>query len=138
MVAIVGQDFRIGPDHAVFFDARGTRIDDKTWTYNVEGGEQHLAIVPTPVSPAIRYCIDSDKRNGQADRVAQIQLSQKSAVFLTLEEVLTPDRVDEVRFLPNRFVWIPRFFFDGYPYRLVVIKDLENDVQTADEDGHPI
>ncbi|MDB5184143.1 MAG: hypothetical protein JWO07_824 [Candidatus Saccharibacteria bacterium] len=138
MAGIAGPGFQIGPDCGVFFDAQGTRIDDNTWTYNVEGGNRHLAIEPSPISPTIRDCIKTDHENGHGNRIAQIHLHKKAAVFLTLERKLQATGINYVFVRPNCFIRIPVFWFEGSLYELYVMKNMEHDVLTADVDGVPI
>ncbi len=142
MKTVMGPHFTVGPSFASFFDASGTRVDADTWSFTVEGGEHHYAIEPAYISPTIRCCIKIDERKGVGDRIAQLHLNMKAGVFFSLEGYLTPEAIyrarDQLDVHRDVFIRIPGIVFDGRRLAVVVYRELECDVRTADEWGYPI
>lgn len=132
---ITGRNFEVTPECAILFDARGLRINDDVWAFNVRGDEWCLPIVPTPISPTIRTCIDIDRRNGNGHRIAQLCLNPKSAVLYFLEGGLRIEHFQDAVEVQNEYVQILGMNICGRQLSLMIISGMESDVSTADVRG---
>ena len=134
---LCGDDFSVSSERARFFDVQGEKLDADTWAF-VFGDGQRRIVYPSLISEVIRGCIETDTRNGRAGDIAQVKLHQIAAVSSCLEGLLNPELFEEVEVCIGRSIRVPGFWFDGVPLGLIVVKNLEQDVQTADMYGTPI
>lgn len=137
LTIMCGDDFSVSSKRARFFDVQGEKLDSDTWAFEFGNGQRRI-VYPSLISEAIRECIEIDTRNGRASDIAQIKLHQTAAVSFCLEGMLGPELFDEVEVCIGRSVRLPGFWFDGVPLGLIVVKNLDQDVQTADMYGTPI
>lgn len=137
LTIMCGDEFSVSSEKARFFDVQGEKLDADTWAFDFADGKRRI-VYPSLISETIRECIEIDTRNGRGSDIAQVKLHQTAAVSSCLEGIVIPELFEEVEVCAGRSIRIPGFWFDGVPLGLIVVKNLEQDVQTADRYGIPI
>jgi len=133
---LMGRHFEEIPNGVIVFNAAGFIVREDVWALGVKGGKTAHNIVPVPISPTIRTCIEIDRKNGLGDKISQLQLTPKSAVLYYLEGGLRLEHfanaIEGERCIVLRSIQV----FDCNLN--IVIKpylDLDLDVATADAKG---
>jgi hypothetical protein len=68
--------------------------DEKYWVVPAFG-EMGIRVDPDPASPDIEEVINRDIQSGNADRIASIQLTPRTAIRLYLEGKITREKIEK-------------------------------------------
>jgi hypothetical protein len=121
-----------------FFGARGRHdVGDQYWLINAFGGSLWVQVDPASMMPEIRNCIAQDAAEGNADKIAQVQLGPRQAVVFFLEGRLTVAHLKQaIEPEDGAFIDIPKVAVEERVVTIRVIGAPRHTVATADQDGN--
>ena len=137
MTSIIrGQNFCLSGGVIKFFGDQGWINGPTDWTASFippTGGIGRME--PVDSLPSIRQVIEGDIANGQGDNIAMLVVAPLNGVYLFLEGVITPTRLQSATEPDENTVDIKDVVIDDRTLTVRVAKNAAHTIATADARG---